>query len=333
MKRLPALSALLLAVVLAAGCASRIPPPDQVYAPSDAPERVSAPAAGAAKMIFLRPASDRMKDVGTKVYLVDQPLGTLMPGAYIVHEACAGEVNLAATHDAASETTPIKAPDGTRFRARAGQTYYFVVRSQAEDSPAQITQIDPARLDLGRYKAQTSDSAVAPGRCDAMKPAAAMTSAAPPTPIASATPVPPPAAAAAVPTLCDAAARGAEVKAAPTSLNADDVIALRCAIESWRSAWQGGDFTAYSALYDRGVESEASAKDWDAQRRQRLQNRNISVELGPITLEQRKGLVAASFVQKYRSGQYRDQGSKQLIWKRSEGAWKIVSEGFERSGS
>lgn len=343
MKRSQGLCALILCGLLVTACASRPTPQgpptrtwknapyvtgDSALAPQDAP------APGTAKFIFLRPAGDGKKESVTNVYFSDRFLTALMPGAYVVHQACAGDVKLAAAYDDASLRHEGKYASEKPFRTTAGETYYFVVRRKDGQGPAEITQIDASKLDLGRYKVQTHAISRAPRTCDGVQSAAA----APSAPVVA--PPPPPVAAVVAPApepagvkLCDASARGSAVANTPARLNANEVEQLRCVIESWRAAWQAGDFAAYQQHYDRdGSKSVARSKGWEAQRKQRLKNTNMKIEHGTIILEETGGMVSAGFVQKYRSDQFKDDGTKVLKFRRNADGWKIVSEGFERAG-
>lgn len=109
--------------------------------------------------------------------------------------------------------------------------------------------------------------------------------------------------------------------------------AVRQAVDRWAAAWAAQDVDDYLSSYvDDYAPSGRSHEEWRAQRRDRLQRPSV-IEVGIEGFAVEPGADAssarASFVQRYRSDQYRDVVRKSLELERQKGAWKIRSE---RSG-
>lgn len=123
------------------------------------------------------------------------------------------------------------------------------------------------------------------------------------------------------------AAAAAPVQAAPAI--ADEAVAVRQTIESWRGAWEKGDAQQYLTAYVEGFKGDAgNAKVWQAQRKQRLANGNITVKFTDMEVRMQTGEATARFTQVYRSQRYQDEGEKTLRLRRIDGQWRIDSERF-----
>ena len=112
----------------------------------------------------------------------------------------------------------------------------------------------------------------------------------------------------------------------------DDAVLVRQSIESWRRAWENGQTADYLAAYADGFKGDAaSAKAWQAQRRQRLANGQIKLKFVGLELRMQPDQATASFTQIYDSKRYKDEGSKVLQLRRVNGRWLIESEQFNKT--
>jgi hypothetical protein len=273
-----------------------------------------APESGTAKLVFLRPADRDAPRSVANVYVGERFLSSLLPGGYVVHQTCAGAVNVAAVMDDAGLRHQGREAADASVQLDAGATYYFVVRPRGGSGAAAVERVDAARANFDGLKAQRHGISRAPRRCSAT-PAAAEAPAA-------AGPLSPPAS-------CAVSDRTAVIASASAELEPDDLVQLRCGIETWRAAWEAGDFAAYQAQYDASALGDrAQQQAWEAQRRKRLGNADKQVSVGPISLRAMGDTVVSEFIQDYRSRQFSDHGSKQLTWKKRAAGWRIVSENF-----
>jgi hypothetical protein len=103
---------------------------------------------------------------------------------------------------------------------------------------------------------------------------------------------------------------------------------LQQTVEGWRRAWEAGDANAYLRYYDTAFHGDAASRAaWERQRRQRLANGRIRVQLDGVQLVSlSRDQAAVSFVQHYTSGKHQDSGTKQLVLQRRGARWQIVQE-------
>lgn len=105
---------------------------------------------------------------------------------------------------------------------------------------------------------------------------------------------------------------------------------VESAVRSWAAAWSAKDVDAYLASYSRSFRPSngASYSAWSRYRRERLTKpKIIEVVLSDIRINRVDGNTAtATFSQKYRSDNYRDEVTKVLTLNNSGGQWQIVSE-------
>ena len=102
------------------------------------------------------------------------------------------------------------------------------------------------------------------------------------------------------------------------------------AVQSWARAWSERRVDDYLASYSAGFTpaSRLSREEWEARRRDRLQNRGsirvavVSMEIAEISETE----IRATFTQSYRSDVFRDRVRKtlRLVWE--DEAWKIAEE-------
>ncbi len=104
------------------------------------------------------------------------------------------------------------------------------------------------------------------------------------------------------------------------------------AIQSWRGAWSAQDVSGYINAYTSGYSTRGlSRSGWEAQRAQRLSAPSfISVDVDDISVSFTDASTArATFVQEYRSDNYRDRVRKTLVLNNVNGGWRIARESSE----
>ena len=333
MLRIPSIVLSLVAVLLLAGCASDSGG-DGAPTWNDTHEvfgeaRVPAAAAGTAKLVFLRPGSEKAGSVAN-VYVSDRFLSSLLPGGYVVHQVCAGSVKVATVIDDAALRHAGRQTAERAMPIEAGGTYYFMVGSAGDRGT--LERLDAAKVNLANFKGQVHGLSRAPSSFDGMQVAATPAPVAVPAPVLAPKPAAP-RPAAPKPAPCPYADKAPPVARASAGLGEVDVSYLRCAVETWRATWQSGDYAVYEAQYDLAAHgSKSSQRAWQDLRRKRLKNTDKQIVLGPISMSERGDIAVTEFEQDYRAKEYRDLGTKRLLWKRAPGdaaGWRIVGEEFE----
>lgn len=116
----------------------------------------------------------------------------------------------------------------------------------------------------------------------------------------------------------------------PASTSDDDV---RAAVMAWASAWSNQNVDGYLAVYapDFRPANGAPRSSWVRYRRERLTApSSVQVDVGDIDVELiSSDRARATFVQGYRSDNYRDQVVKTLNMRLTGQGWQITSEGSE----
>jgi hypothetical protein len=102
------------------------------------------------------------------------------------------------------------------------------------------------------------------------------------------------------------------------------------ALQAWKLAWELGEADTYLRFYDPDYRGQARSRtDWERERRARLANRRISVEMEALRIRLLSESDAeVSFVQRYVSASHRDAGAKRLRLRRGGGAWRITDESW-----
>lgn len=101
------------------------------------------------------------------------------------------------------------------------------------------------------------------------------------------------------------------------------------AIANWASAWSRKDMAAYFAAYASNFSpSGTSRKDWEEERRQRIERRSGSIS---VTFDQPRITIdgdraTARFRQHYRAPGLNSSSNKTLVFVRSGGKWLIQQE-------
>ena len=100
------------------------------------------------------------------------------------------------------------------------------------------------------------------------------------------------------------------------------------ALEAWKLAWELGETDMYLRFYDPAFHGQAASRAaWERQRRTRLGNRRIAVELQDLRIRVVSDSEAeVKFVQHYSSTAHGDAGEKRLRLRRAGGAWRITEE-------
>ena len=123
-----------------------------------------------------------------------------------------------------------------------------------------------------------------------------------------------------------AAGPAAKITPPASGGEATEVVA---ALNAWAQAWAQRDLDGYLAAYSpeftpRGL----SREDWEKQRRQRVgQRKSIRLSLKDVHIRQvDENRAEVTFKQAYKSGKYRDRGTKVLDLARIDGKWLIEAE-------
>ncbi len=105
---------------------------------------------------------------------------------------------------------------------------------------------------------------------------------------------------------------------------------VEAAVRRWATAWSSKDVDGYLASYTSNFRPSngASHRAWADYRRDRLTKpKVIEVDLSNIRISFNSDTSAsATFNQKYRSDNYRDEVTKELVLTSVDGQWRIVSE-------
>lgn len=107
-----------------------------------------------------------------------------------------------------------------------------------------------------------------------------------------------------------------------------DVESVGAAVRSWAAAWAEQDVEGYLASYVTSYAPQSLTHDeWRARRRSRLTAPDvIEVQIEELRIRPEGAGAHATFVQRYRSDQYRDVVRKTLLLEPQAGHWKIRSE-------
>ena len=101
-------------------------------------------------------------------------------------------------------------------------------------------------------------------------------------------------------------------------------------IERWRACWEKKELENYLQCYS----NDFNAQDMDKQGwkkfkhflNQRYKNIKVMVTNAEIDIKEGGKHAEVSFLQRYRSDRYSDEGLKTLLLKKEKGKWYIVSE-------
>jgi len=102
-------------------------------------------------------------------------------------------------------------------------------------------------------------------------------------------------------------------------------------IDQWRKAWEMGFVDDYLNFYSLAFTpvSELSREQWIAQRKQRIRpGKNIDLVMDnfDVVFSVDNSVGTVSFDQVYKSGLYVESSRKQLVLRKEQQEWKIVSE-------
>lgn len=125
------------------------------------------------------------------------------------------------------------------------------------------------------------------------------------------------------------------VKVSPP-LSGGEATEVVAALNNWAQSWAQRDLDGYLAAYSpqftpRGL----SREDWEKQRRQRIgQRKSIRLSLKDVNIRQiDENRAEVTFKQAYKSGKYRDRGTKLLALARIDGKWLIEGEQAQKQKS
>ena len=99
-------------------------------------------------------------------------------------------------------------------------------------------------------------------------------------------------------------------------------------LASWLKAWENQDVKTYLSFYsDKFKTPKASRTKWRNSRYRALKdNKNISIQLSNLQISSSKETIELNFIQEFNSDKYSSVGIKELVWKKTGGAWKILKE-------
>lgn len=113
--------------------------------------------------------------------------------------------------------------------------------------------------------------------------------------------------------------------------NADDIRLVQQATKQWLQAWRAQDVNAYLSFYDNKwflPSNGTSVAAWKKSRNASLKGPNFikvtieNLQIAPVA----DNLIRVSFYQSYHSDRFKDDINKVLLWKKTEGEWKIIQE-------
>jgi hypothetical protein len=105
-------------------------------------------------------------------------------------------------------------------------------------------------------------------------------------------------------------------------------VEIEQALQAWKLAWELGEADTYLRFYDPAFRGRARSRaDWEKERRGRLANGRISVEMDGLRIRVlNESEAEVRFVQRYVSAAHQDAGEKRLRLRRAGGAWRITGE-------
>jgi hypothetical protein len=264
-----------------------------------------------ATLIFYRPGTPTGADKPLNVYVNGRFLSSLLPGGYIEHSNCAGPMQVAAVFDDARIRHLGQRGHESEVTLEAGKTYYFQVDETGGGNEAKLMSVPSREVFLGQYRRQSHVLTRAPN---------CVTTAAPVAPVAT-TPV------VAAPIV--AAPLVAATKPMPAAAPKLETSRVVAPLESWRAAWERGDYAAYTGFYAPGFKGTMPSRSaWEQLRRARLNNSAKSIHVDDLAVTGTSDSVITDFKQVYHSKQFDDNGQKRLVWKDFGGQLKIVEEIF-----
>jgi hypothetical protein len=103
------------------------------------------------------------------------------------------------------------------------------------------------------------------------------------------------------------------------------------ALSAWAEAWSRKDVPSYLSAYGASFQppKNLDRASWEAQRTQRIGGKKGSIWVSVSNPQIRflaKDLAMVTFVQGYKSANYSDQVTKNMLLESENGAWRIVRE-------
>jgi murein L,D-transpeptidase YafK len=105
--------------------------------------------------------------------------------------------------------------------------------------------------------------------------------------------------------------------------------AIEQLVSQWANTWSGGNIPAYGRLYASDFRGKGMNKSQWLKYKKTLSNKYRYIRISYHRLRTRpakNGLIAASFIQHYKSSAFSSRGIKELLLKREKGEWKIYRE-------
>jgi hypothetical protein len=253
-----------------------------------------------ATLIFVRPGTPTFTgtELPLNVYVNERFLSSLLPGGFVEHRNCPGQVEVAAVFDDARIRHLGKDGHEILVPLEAGKTYFFKVENVGTSSDVKLTPISADKVFLEEYRRQAHVLPRAPNCVNAE--------------------------AAPAPTTAGMAMTAAPVVAPVSTLETNSVLAP---LESWRAAWEAGDFASYSGFYAPDFKGTLkNHQEWLAFRRMRLNNLQKKVAVENLAVSTSNGTIITDFKQIYHSSKFNDDVQKRLVWKNIGGQPKIIEE-------
>lgn len=120
--------------------------------------------------------------------------------------------------------------------------------------------------------------------------------------------------------------------AAGTCWAASDFDAVRARVSAWREAWRMKDIELFASCYHPAFRTgNYSIRKWIEHKSQLFNKAGIlTVEIYGLSISIHGNQATARFIQRYTSEAYSDKGEKTLALEKLDGAWKIISEHWQK---
>ena len=108
---------------------------------------------------------------------------------------------------------------------------------------------------------------------------------------------------------------------------------LQETVDGWLVAWSTKDMKTYADFYSSRFFSDGMNKEKWVERKVRLAKRYASIKVVGRNFKINKGETKSvvTFVQDYRTGNFKEKGFKRLVLLKEEGVWRIYRESWKKS--
>ena len=105
---------------------------------------------------------------------------------------------------------------------------------------------------------------------------------------------------------------------------------INAKLASWLKAWEDQDVNAYLSFYSdkfKAPKGSRTKSKWRNSRYRALKaNKNISIQVSNLQISSSKKTIELNFIQEFNSDKFSSVGIKELVWKKTGSAWKILKE-------